>query len=446
MTVEQASISRTKNYTKQLKGGVLFKGVAVVLNYFTLPLIVSCIGLEEFGVWSTLVTIVSWVLFFDLGIGNGLKNEVSKLLAVNKMTNVSDAVSSAYGLSAFLIGLCSIFFVMLSFLVPWQSVFNSPNINETYLRNVVQISVVFMSLNFVLGLVISLLSAMQKMSVAYFGQMLSAVFIFISLLVLSGTGSGTLRAIAFTYGVSLSLVYILLTTWIFKNLPFLRPRLYFSLSGAWPLLNVGLKFFFIQLAALVVFATDKILIAQFFGPAEVARYDVIFKLLSLVSFVHLLVLGPLWSSYTDAFARGDSVWISSMLRRQIYLFFLLMIVLVLLVLLSSHIISLWMGEQFVVSYPLVWSIGIFVAVSSWNNVYATLLNGLGDTRLQIYTASFALISNIPLSFFFVKVLGYGASGVVLAAALSLACSAMFLPLQVAKIIKSILPSVDLKGS
>ena len=39
-----------------------------------------------------------------------------------------------------------------------------------------------------------------------------------------------------------------------------------------------------------------------------------FKLFSVITFAHALVSGPLWSAYTDAYHRGDFVWIEVSLR------------------------------------------------------------------------------------------------------------------------------------
>jgi Na+-driven multidrug efflux pump len=74
-------------------------------------------------------------------------------------------------------------------------------------------------------------------------------------------------------------------------------------------------------------------------------------------------------------------------------------------------------------------------VSTWNNIYAMFLNGINETRLQLYMAVIAMIINIPLAIYFVKWLGLGLSGVVLATVISLSPPALALPFLVTRIIR-----------
>jgi hypothetical protein len=49
----------------------------------------------------------------------------------------------------------------------------------------------------------------------------------------------------------------------------------------------------------------------------VASYDVVFKRFSAVTLAHALTAMPLWSSYGDAYHRGDHGWIHVALRGQL---------------------------------------------------------------------------------------------------------------------------------
>ena len=69
--------------------------------------------------------------------------------------------------------------------------------------------------------------------------------------------------------------------------------------------SLGFQFFIIQIAVIVIFTTDKILITQLFGPEYVASYDVVFKLFSIITIAHGILMAPLWSAYSDAYHRND---------------------------------------------------------------------------------------------------------------------------------------------
>lgn len=78
---EAVSEERTRNYLRQIKGAVAYKAVAMASSFLAIPLMIGYLGQEQFGVWSTLLTVISWVVFFDLGVGNGLRNKVAESLA-----------------------------------------------------------------------------------------------------------------------------------------------------------------------------------------------------------------------------------------------------------------------------------------------------------------------------------------------------------------------------
>jgi O-antigen/teichoic acid export membrane protein len=203
-----------------------------------------------------------------------------------------------------------------------------------------------------------------------------------------------------------------------------------------PLLSLGLQFFIIQLAMLVIFATDKLLIAQLFGPRYVTQYEVVFKLFSVIIFAHTLISAPLWSAYTEAYHRSDFAWIKHMLRKQQMLFSGIVLAVIALGLSAQSVIALWIGREVEVSLPLVVAMGLFVLISTWNNVYAMFVNGVGKIKVQLYTAIIAMMINIPLALLFTKYFGLDSSGVVLATCVSLLFAAIALPLQVHYMIRT----------
>lgn len=429
------SRERTRNYLQQIKGAVVYKAVAMLASFLAIPMMIRYLGQEQFGVWSTLLTVMSWIVFFDLGVGNGLRNKVAEALARNDKAEAANYIASGYSL----IGLIALVLWALvtgaSFFVPWQAVFNTQAIPEITLRLTVQVAIFFVVLNFWIGLIGAILGAVQKTSTAALGQLISNLFALLFVFVLIKTTQATITYLALAYGVSLVIANIGLSGWFYQVHPELLPKPYLDKQHVSPLLSVGMQFFTIQIAVLIIFTTDKILIAQLLGPEYVTQYDVIFKLFGLITFAHALISTPLWSAYTDAYHRNDTKWIKRMLHKQLFVFGGVIVVTFTIALLTKPIVAIWIGHEMTVSQPLVISIGLFVLVSTWNNIYAMLVNGIGQIKLQLYTAVIAMVINIPLAIFFVKWFGLGSSGVVLATVVSLLLAAVALPIQVNKIIR-----------
>jgi len=432
---EAVSKERTYNYVRQIKGAVVYKAVAMVASFLAIPMMIRYLGQEQFGVWSTLLTVMSWIVFFDLGIGNGLRNKVAEALAKNDKAEAASYIASGYSLIGVIALMLWVSGTTASFFVPWQMVFNTHAISETTLRLTMQIATFFVLLNFWVGLIGALLGAMQKTSLTALGQLISNVLALMLVFVLTKTTDASISSLAFAYGISLVIANVLLSLWLYQRNPELRPQLYLNKQHVHSLLSVGMQFFIIQLAVLVIFTTDKMLITQLFGPQYVAQYEVVFKLFSLITFAHTLISAPLWSAYTDAYRRKDIVWIKRMLYQQMAIYCGVVFAVIFMGLLARSIIAVWVGDELEVSFSLVITIGLFVLVSTWNNVYAMFVNGVGRVKPQLYSAVLAMLLNIPLALLFTKHFGFGLSGVVLATCISLLIAAVVLPMQVYCIVR-----------
>lgn len=432
---EAVSKERSHNYLRQIKGAVVYKAVAMAASFLAIPLMIGYLGQEQFGVWSTLLTVMSWIVFFDLGVGNGLRNKVAEALAKNDKAEAANYIASGYSLIGLIALLLWAAITAASFFIPWQSVFNTHAIAETTLRLTVQIATFFVALNFWIGLIAALFGALQKTSLTALGQLISNVLALMLVFVLTQTTAASITKLAFVYGISLVTANILLSLYFYQRNPELRPKPYLDKQHASPLLSVGLQFFIIQLAVLVIFTTDKMLITQLFGPQHVTQYEVVFKLFSVISFAHTLITAPLWSAYTDAYHRTDIAWIKQMLRKQLAVYCGVILAVILTGLLAKPIIAVWVGHELDVTLPLVATIGLFVLVSIWNNIYATFVNGIGRIKAQLCTAVIAMLLNIPLALLFTQYFGFGLSGIVLATCVSLLIAAVVLPIQVYGIVR-----------
>ena len=433
---KNVSQARSHNYVRQVKSSVVFKGLAVACSFFSVPLMIHYLGQEQFGVWSTLLSVMTWIAFFDLGLGNGLRNKLAESLAKDRVDEARSYISSAYSL----IGLISLtLFLILAtaaFIVPWQNVFNTQMLSAEKLSYAVLITSFFIALNFLVSLINSVLNAVQKTSVVVLGQFLFNALSLIFVYVLTKTTDASLLYLATGYGMSLVGVNVLLNGWFYKGNGSLIPILSLDISQARPLLSLGFQFFVIQIAVLVIFSTDKILITQLFGPEFVTPYDVVFKLFGVITLVYGLITAPLWSSYTDAYHRGDIMWIKRVLRKQLLIYGLIILAVILLALVAKPLVLIWIGGDVVVSMPLVASVGLFIVISTWNNIYSLFLNGIGKIRWQLYSAVLAMLMNIPLAIYFTRYLGLGVEGVVLATCASLTLFAVIGPLQVYSILRN----------
>lgn len=426
--------ARSHNYLRQIKGTVIYKAVAVVASYLAVPMMIHYLGTEKFGIWSTLLSIISWMVFFDLGVGHGLRNKVTESLAKDSRADAASYIASGYTMIGILA--LGLWFILMaaSFFIPWQSVFNTQILPESELRFTLQLTATFILFNFWTGLITALLNAIQKSSLLALRQVITNLLVLALIWILARTTSASLPLLAVAYGVSLVLANTLLSGWFFRTYADLKPRIALEKQHMRDLLGVGSQFFIIQIAGLVIFATDKLLITQLIGPAFVTGYDVVFKLFGVISFVHSLFTLPLWSAYADAYHRGDMIWIRRMLKKQLKLFVILWLAVGAMVVFAKPIINIWIGSDIEIGDSLIQVMGIFVLISAWNAMLAMLVNGIGAIKPQIYTATVGMIINIPLSIFFVRYMNMGTSGIVMGTIISQLLGATVLPIQVYRVL------------
>lgn len=422
--------NRTYNYLKQIKISFLFKILTILLSFFIIKMMVLYLGKDIFGVWTILFTALSWILLFDIGFSNGLKNKVSESLTKNniKLTNIY--ISTTYITLIIISILIYAIIYIISYFIPWQIVFNTELVSNFELQSTVLLLLFFILVNFILSIVFNLFHAIQKSAYVTMAQFTTNLFVLIIVFFIQKIFEGSLFILALAYGCSLLISSMIFTIVFFSKNKQLRLK--FKLFKLYALKNIsmlGFKFFIIQIVALIIFTTDKIIIAHLFSTSDVTDYELIFKVLSVVTIIHSIVISPLWSTFTEANLNKDFLWINNILRKLNMLMIPLAVFLSILIIFMNDIINIWIGIDFNLDQKLVYMIGLYVMITIWSGTYSTFLNGINLINLQLFTAILAGIINIPLSIYLGKYYFESSTGVVLGSILSLSIFAIIGPIQ-----------------
>ena len=81
---------------RNIAGSVVIQGVNILIYLLLIPLTIGYINNEIYGIWLTLATIINWISFFDIGLGNGLRNKVTECLAHANRNKARQYVSTTY--------------------------------------------------------------------------------------------------------------------------------------------------------------------------------------------------------------------------------------------------------------------------------------------------------------------------------------------------------------
>lgn len=145
-----------------------------------------------------------------------------------------------------------------------------------------------------------------------------------------------------------------------------------------------------------------------------------------------IIITPLWSAYTEAYAKNDIKWIRNTIKKVINIWALLLLFVILMLVFSSRVYELWVGKSIQIPFLLSLVLAFYVIINAWCGIFSQFLNGIGKIKLQLYSGLFGALIHIPLAIFLGNQIGI--SGVVLSTCLLGLISALWSPIQYYKII------------
>jgi O-antigen/teichoic acid export membrane protein len=413
------------------------KGISIAISLVLVPLTINYINPERYGIWLTVSSVILWFNFFDLGLGNGLRNRLTEAIAQNDREKAKTLISTAYVSLIIIAGVLAIVFFLVNPYIRWDQLLGLSDSYQQELRQLIGVLLIMFCIQFVLQLINTINYAFQKAMLASACFLLGSVFSLIFVLILKETTPGSLfwLGIAFFTGNLLSLLLFTLHFFLVRRRDLLPGLKYVSFSSSKSILNLGSKFFVIQIAAIVQYESTNVLISRWFKPETVTEYNIAYKIFYIILMVFAIIMAPIWSAVTDAQAKGDYSWIQSIERKllKIWLFFVL-IALILLAL-SPTIYYVWVRE---VKVPFITSLGVmlYIMAMSFGSIYVNILNGMGRLKTQFYLSIITMLLFIPISYLLAKQLNLGVWGICLALVIVNVNGLIAAPVEFRRIVKT----------
>lgn len=425
------NLSNSKIVLKNIGFGILFKPISILLSFIITPITISLLGNSIYGLWATILSIISWISFFDVGIGNGLRNHLSTAISKKDYDSAKQYIATGYiviiFISIFLIGILTLF----AYFFDWKAILNTNLYSRKELSIVLVINFIFISINFVLKLVTTIFYSLQKSFISSIIQISHQALVLFGVLYLTNNGyTKDLVAISIVYGLASICVNMIFTLILFITNAELRFKCSdFKKSKIRELSDLGVRFFIIQIAAMIIFTTDNLIISNLFGPEEVTPYNITYKLFSVITIIHTIIITPIWSAVTKANSENNKNWIRLVIKKQNHLQLLIIIASLVLVMFFHRIVGIWLGGNTVnISFFLVISYAFYTVLSTWCNSYSYIMNGLGLVNFQLVIAIIQGVVNIPLSILFAYNFKLGITGVILGTNITLLIAAILYPL------------------
>jgi O-antigen/teichoic acid export membrane protein len=388
-------------------------GISLLCNLILVPMYLYYLGKEPYGLWLVVLSIVSYLGLSNFGIAQSVSNFVASANAKQDYEGIRAIVATGFWLYVIIILLAIIFVSGLVLLAPLDSLIKV----SSSLKGVVTPVLIISSLFFLLRLPLTIFRVtLRSLNLIYKEQLFQIMFtviqfVGVAVILLSGIGI-----------IGLSVVYggvgILSGVVLFIYLRFIVPDI--SLSSKFAdkkivkkLMTPGGYFFVLQIAGVLIWSTDNIIISAVLGTAAVALYAVAFKVFMLTIGIVSVITSNMLPTITAAYAVNNIEYLSDLYIKALKLCVGLgLLALFLLISVGPDLMIKWIGvENYVGNTTFYLFIClIFISIILWPS--DAILIGTTQHRGYAIMTFIEGIINVLLSIWWIHI--WGVAGVAAA--------------------------------
>lgn len=431
---QQRTTARSKKLKRNIIVSLLVKGGSIAIGLVLVPLTIHYVSPSQYGIWLTLSSIIGWFSFFDIGFGHGLRNKLAEAVANEDYALAKTYVSTTYAVLFLIIASVLGLFIAINPLLNWSAILNAPPEMRGELQVLGLVVLCFFCVQMVLQLLGTVLTANQQPAIASMVTFGSNVVSLAVIFMLTKLTAGNLVYLGVTLSASPVLAFMLASIWLYRGRyrPFAPSLQFVRFQYARKLVTLGVKFFILQVGAIILFQTNNVIISHLFSPEYVTSYNITYKYFGVVLMGFGIIVSPFWSAATEAWIKGDLDWIKGIIRKLQGIFLLLLVALLIMLSVAGPVYKLWIGENITIPFSLSVAVAICTALQIWQAIYLQFLNGISKVMLEMYLVIFTSVLNVPLAIFLGK--QFGVTGVVLSSIILFSLFGICMFIQTRKII------------
>jgi len=421
---------------KQIKIQVLLsfgiKALSLIVNFLLVPLTISYVGIESYGIWLVLSSIIAWFSMFDMGLGHGLRNRLSQSIANSNLILSREYISTAYLVISLISVFIIILFLALNNYLDWNLILNTEILNSSKLSEIAILTVLFFCLQFVLRLITIILTANSLPIVSSAVNLVSNIVILGMLYIAQDRLDHSLLQLVIIYSAPSTILLFVLSVLLFSSkYRAMRPSItHVKVRHMHKIMGLGSKFFFLQLEVLVIFQVTNIIITQLFGLTEVAIFNIVYKYFGTIQIIFAIIMNVYWSEITKAIEKNNLTWVKVIIQKMKIRWYYSIPIAITMLIFSDIFYKIWLSDNYIaIPFVLSLTVCVFVLVASLNSIYEYSLNGAGKLGIMMISAVISVVIYVPLVYVNVKIFGFGVEGVVLAMILLQLINVLVLPMQ-----------------
>ena len=391
----------------------IIKGGSSIVLLFTTPAFLEYFDNNKvLGVWYTLLSVLTWFLNFDLGIGNGIRNNLVNDLTKEDYDSARKTISS---------GLFSNFLVSMILLFLGCILISKIDLNSFYHieKDIVSYHVLFLStifvfigimLRFSLTIVSSMFYALQKSSVNNFLALCVSVLqlVFVKFVRFSNPEE-SLLGLSVAYVVIANIPLFIAGKVVFhRELKACKPSFKFvEKEHMKRVFGVGAVFFFCQIFYMLIVNTNEFLITSEFGPQYTTEYTFYYKLTSLISMIVTLAMTPIWSVVTKAMVEENYLWLIKLYKKLKLIGLGVIILQFAFIFVEQFAMNIWLRSNSIqINYYTAIAFAFFGSVFVYTSILSAMVGGMYRMKLQALCYGIGVIGKFVIVFCFSNIFNH----------------------------------------
>lgn len=397
---------------------LMSKAMGLGVQLLAVPIAITALGVERFGIYTMLVSLLAWIDLGSFGMGPGLTRGMA--VAWNRGDQLGE---QRYFSSGVVVLAVIALFLALTFAAAFAYLFGThaslqrvfgPDGDEY--RSEICWAMVVIAVFFLSQLIFSIgeraRSAFQEDYINNAINMVASLFSLVTMLAIARYWK-TIEGFALAFFAALTMAKVLNTA---SLVVFSRPYLFptrAAVDGATvrQLLSNGIPFWVMQAAVLVMQSLSLFLLGWIAGPKALAPFAVLFRLLQMLATGVTMLTQPLWPSITDASVRGDHDWIRQSYNRvRMYVLVYSLSAFVVFTVMGQMLLHFWLKGTVLVDRSLIVVMAFYFVVWMWNTLHNSVFFGLGWLWQAAICMSLEGLIGVSLGCFLART--HGALGMV----------------------------------
>lgn len=391
--------------------------LSALIGLFSVPLLIRVLGVEEYGLWVTLTSIIGWLVLLDFGVGHALKNTVARAVANESYTLAQAEAQQVFKLTFFIALAVVICLCVATYYVDFLK------------RNKNLIMMLYLPVLFAFPMSMGgmILQGVRRSHVQSLIGLLAPIITFFILLYFLVCGQSiSLQMYAPIYAVLLVLTWG--AYWLVGCAHIKCGKDFFlgivSSKIRTQRLAVGLRFFILQASSIILYGAGSYLIYNYLGAKEAAVYDTVNKLYFFGLSLFNMIVAVFWPEITFSAERMQFERVRRIYFTMLGLSLMFVLGTFSVAYFSVDIIYYWTAGKITVDNKTPYFFAVLVSVQALAYCGAVVLNAVEKVTGQLLISILSSMAMIPIFFVFLS-MDYGIASVPIAASLLTAIAMLY---------------------